>query len=383
MRLAVELGAASVDHCTHLTDADVDALAGRRHRRDAAARRRVLHPLAVPGRPPAAGRRGDRRAGHRLQPRHLLLLVDAVLIALAVREMRLTPAEALHAATAGAARGAAPHGRRRRRARRAAPTSRCSTPRATSTWPTGRASRSPARSTPGRADRPGVIAVVRRSLSPDDHVGLARLIVRGLWRGFVSVTWNHAAGWSPARWRHRRPRPSVACLDGAGGEVAGPGSARAGGRVAADLGRSGSGTAHDRRLCPRAGEFLQVCERDGIDPLAANRAQVAAFVRDLTGRPSRRGGNVVALDSGAGLANATLQQRLVPVRLFYDFLIEEGLRESNPVGRGRYTPGRQLRGGGAGAGVGAADGQAAVDPGRAAVARRARGVPRASRSATG
>jgi hypothetical protein len=29
---------------------------------------------------------------------------------------------------------------------------------------------------------------------------------------------------------------------------------------------------------------------------------------------------------------------MVPVRLFYDFLIEEGLRESNPVGRGRYTP---------------------------------------------
>jgi putative transposase len=61
---------------------------------------------------------------------------------------------------------------------------------------------------------------------------------------YLSVTWNHAAGW---------PRPSVACLDGAGGQVAGPGSARAGGRVATDLGRSGSGTAHDRRLCPRAG----------------------------------------------------------------------------------------------------------------------------------
>ena len=55
--------------------------------------------------------------------------------------------------------------------------------------------------------------------------------------------------------------------------------------------------------------------------------------------------NVVALDSGAGLANATLQQRLVPVRLFYDFLVEEGLRESNPVGRGRYTPGRRFAGG--------------------------------------
>ena len=87
-------------------------------------------------------------------------------------------------------------------------------------------------------------------------------------------------------------------------------------------------------------EYLQVCERDGIDPLAATRAQVALFVRELTSRPSRRGTNVVALDSGSGLANATLQQRLVPVRLFYDFLVEEGVRESNPVGRGRYTPGR-------------------------------------------
>jgi len=84
----------------------------------------------------------------------------------------------------------------------------------------------------------------------------------------------------------------------------------------------------------------------GIDPVAASRAQVAVFVRELTTRPSRRGANVVTLDSVAGLANTTLQQRLVPVRLFYDFLVEEGLRESNPVGRGRYTPGRGSRGGG-------------------------------------
>lgn len=46
----------------------------------------------------------------------------------------------------------------------------------------------------------------------------------------------------------------------------------------------------------------------------------------------------VRMVSGVGLSNATLQQRLVAVRLFYDFLIEEGVRESNPVGRGRYTP---------------------------------------------
>jgi len=86
-------------------------------------------------------------------------------------------------------------------------------------------------------------------------------------------------------------------------------------------------------------EYLLVCERDGVDPLTANRSQVALFVRELATRPHRRGGNVLALDSGVGLSNATLQQRLVSVRLFYDFLIEEGVRDSNPVGRGRYTPG--------------------------------------------
>ncbi|MFD9226133.1 site-specific integrase [Streptomyces sp. NPDC060064] len=83
-------------------------------------------------------------------------------------------------------------------------------------------------------------------------------------------------------------------------------------------------------------EYLQVCERDGVDPITANRANVAAYVRELSTRPGRRGANVVSIDSGSGLANATLQQRLVPVRRFYDFLIEEGVRESNPVGRGKY-----------------------------------------------
>jgi integrase/recombinase XerD len=33
-------------------------------------------------------------------------------------------------------------------------------------------------------------------------------------------------------------------------------------------------------------------------------------VRELTSRPHHRGANVVAIDSGAGLANATIQQRL-------------------------------------------------------------------------
>jgi len=75
----------------------------------------------------------------------------------------------------------------------------------------------------------------------------------------------------------------------------------------ADLGRAPRTIdAYARGLA----EFLEACERDGIDPAAATRAQVAEFVRELRTRPGRRGGNVVVLDSGAGLANATLQQRL-------------------------------------------------------------------------
>ncbi len=112
-------------------------------------------------------------------------------------------------------------------------------------------------------------------------------------------------------------------------------------RIWADLGRAPRTIdAYARGLA----EYLQVCERENVDPATANRAHVAVFVRELTSRPSRRGPNVVSIDSGAGLSNATIQQRLVPVRLFYDHLIEEGLRDSNPVGRGKYTPGRKFGG---------------------------------------
>jgi integrase/recombinase XerD len=114
-------------------------------------------------------------------------------------------------------------------------------------------------------------------------------------------------------------------------------------RVWADLGRAPRTIdAYARALA----EYLLSCENAGVDPIAASRAQVAAFVRELTSRPNRLGANVVSLDSGAGLANATLQQRLVAVRLFYDYLIEEGRRDCNPVGRGRYTPRSRFGGGG-------------------------------------
>ena len=60
--------------------------------------------------------------------------------------------------------------------------------------------------------------------------------------------------------------------------------------------------------------------------------------------PSPPGSAIRRFDSGAGLANATMQQRITVGRLFYDDLCEEGSRGDDPVGRGRYTPGRGFSG---------------------------------------
>lgn len=112
-------------------------------------------------------------------------------------------------------------------------------------------------------------------------------------------------------------------------------------RVQADLGLAPRTLeAYARGLA----DYLTVCVREDIDPLSAGRAEVARYVRDLVQRPSPRGATIVSIESGVGLANATLQQRLVVVRLFYDHLIEEGRLDTNPVGRGRYTPGRGFGG---------------------------------------
>ena len=137
VRSPCELGAASADHCTHLTAADVDALAAVGHRRDAAAGGGVLHPLAVPGRPEAARRGGDGRAGHRLQPGVVVHLVHAVL-----RRARRTRDgdDAAGGDQGGHLRRGARAARDRRRlvaCPAPAPTSSSSTLPPTFTWPIG------------------------------------------------------------------------------------------------------------------------------------------------------------------------------------------------------------------------------------------------------
>jgi imidazolonepropionase len=101
--LAVELGAASVDHCTHLTDADVDALAGG----DTVAT--LLPGVEFSTRSPYPDARRLIDAGVRValatdcNPGTCYSSSMPLMIALAVREMGMTPDEALWSATAGAA----------------------------------------------------------------------------------------------------------------------------------------------------------------------------------------------------------------------------------------------------------------------------------------
>ncbi len=87
-------------------------------------------------------------------------------------------------------------------------------------------------------------------------------------------------------------------------------------------------------------DFLGFCQRYDIEPERASRSDLARYVNDLRERPHPHlRGVPVDLTPSAGLSNATLQQRLTAVRLFFDFLIEEGKRTDHPVGRGKYTPG--------------------------------------------
>ena len=90
-------------------------------------------------------------------------------------------------------------------------------------------------------------------------------------------------------------------------------------------------------------DFLGFCQKASISPATATRADLARYVGDLRGRP-RSSTKLQPPDHvpTMGLSNATLQQRLTAVRLFFDFLIEEGKRADHPVGRGRYTPGKSF-----------------------------------------
>ena len=110
VRIAVELGAASVDHCTHLAPADVEALAGAAPRdgRDGTVAT-LLPGVEFSTRSPYPDARALLDAGAVIalatdcNPGTCFTTSMPFVVALAVRELGLTPAEALWAATAGGA----------------------------------------------------------------------------------------------------------------------------------------------------------------------------------------------------------------------------------------------------------------------------------------
>src|SRR5690349_18193120 len=83
-------------------------------------------------------------------------------------------------------------------------------------------------------------------------------------------------------------------------------------------------------------DFLAFCGRQHIQPEAITREQVALYVHDLAHRPHPKGANILSIESGRGLSNATMQLRITVLRLFCDSLIEQQLRQDHPVGRGHY-----------------------------------------------
>ena len=106
MQLAVELGAASVDHCTYLSSADVDALVDAATTTTAT----LLPGVEFSTRSPYPDARALVDAGVSValatdcNPGTCYSTSMPFVIALAVREMGLTPSEAVMAATAGGAR---------------------------------------------------------------------------------------------------------------------------------------------------------------------------------------------------------------------------------------------------------------------------------------
>jgi imidazolonepropionase len=104
VRLAVELGAASVDHCTYLSPSDIDALAG------GTTVATLLPGVEFSTRSPYPDGAALLRAGVAIalatdcNPGTCYSSSMPFVIALAVREMGLTPGQAVYAATAGSAR---------------------------------------------------------------------------------------------------------------------------------------------------------------------------------------------------------------------------------------------------------------------------------------
>jgi site-specific recombinase XerD len=81
-------------------------------------------------------------------------------------------------------------------------------------------------------------------------------------------------------------------------------------------------------------DYLRFCQEQDVVLESATLLHVSEYVRDLSTRPILTKGR---RQTFAGLSNATIQQRLTAIRLFYDYLVEEGIRPNSPIRRGYFT----------------------------------------------
>jgi len=91
-------------------------------------------------------------------------------------------------------------------------------------------------------------------------------------------------------------------------------------------------------------DYLAFCAGRQMAPQTMTRDQVATYVQDLATRPNPKGAKILTLDSGCGLSNSTMQQRITVARLYQDYLVEKQVRPDNPVARGEYVPGKAFGG---------------------------------------
>lgn len=83
--------------------------------------------------------------------------------------------------------------------------------------------------------------------------------------------------------------------------------------------------AYARALC----KYLSFCLKLGVNAETATLEHVSLYVRHL-------GGDTQDGETSHRCSNATMQQYLTAIRLWYDHLVYQDVRESNPVPRGTY-----------------------------------------------
>lgn len=75
--------------------------------------------------------------------------------------------------------------------------------------------------------------------------------------------------------------------------------------------------------------YLTFCKQRCIDPIFASRLDISHYVREI----SQRGKDIKTKE---GVADNTVKLRLTAIRLFYDYLVEEKIREDNAIPRGNF-----------------------------------------------